>query len=305
MREEHVPVLIVGGGGAGLTASMLLARLGVDHLLVSARPGHVRPAEGARPQPAGDGDPRGLRRRRRDRRAQHAGRADGGDRLLRRLRRARGRTTGGGSRGSSPGAPAATNENWRAASPWRQLNLPQIRLEPILKAGRREALAGPDPLQPRAARARAGRRRRDAPSVRDNDDRRVLRGALRVPARRRRRPPRRRARSASTYEGLGVVTETATLHVSADFSRWARDPDVLIRWILSPQTGDAWSSWSRWGPSAGDPTPRSGSSTSTIPADDPRAQSDEQVEADVRDGDRPRRRADARSTRSRAGRSTP
>ena len=36
--DEEVPVLIVGGGGAGLTSSMLLARLGVDHLLVSARP---------------------------------------------------------------------------------------------------------------------------------------------------------------------------------------------------------------------------------------------------------------------------
>ena len=35
--DEEVPVLIVGGG-AGLTASMLLARLGVEHLLVSARP---------------------------------------------------------------------------------------------------------------------------------------------------------------------------------------------------------------------------------------------------------------------------
>ena len=37
--DEEVPVLIVGGGGAGLTSSMLLARLGVEHLLVSARPG--------------------------------------------------------------------------------------------------------------------------------------------------------------------------------------------------------------------------------------------------------------------------
>ena len=35
--DENYPVLIVGGGGAGLTASMLLAQLGVDHVLVSAR----------------------------------------------------------------------------------------------------------------------------------------------------------------------------------------------------------------------------------------------------------------------------
>ena len=34
------------------------------------------------------------------------------------------------------------------------------------------------------------------------------------------------------YDGLGVITQTATLHVSADFSSCAPDPDVLIRWIF-------------------------------------------------------------------------
>ena len=34
-NDIEVPVLIVGGGGAGLTASMLLSQLGVETLLVS------------------------------------------------------------------------------------------------------------------------------------------------------------------------------------------------------------------------------------------------------------------------------
>lgn len=38
MTKIDVPVLIVGGGGAGLTASMLLSKLGVESLLVSALP---------------------------------------------------------------------------------------------------------------------------------------------------------------------------------------------------------------------------------------------------------------------------
>ena len=36
MSRIEVPVLIVGGGGAGLTASMLLSQLGVDSLVVCA-----------------------------------------------------------------------------------------------------------------------------------------------------------------------------------------------------------------------------------------------------------------------------
>lgn len=38
MRNEEFPVLVVGGGGAGLAASMLLSRLGVHSLLVSSLP---------------------------------------------------------------------------------------------------------------------------------------------------------------------------------------------------------------------------------------------------------------------------
>ena len=33
------------------------------------------------------------------------------------------------------------DDSWRAASPWRQLNLPQIRLEPLLKARAESAWA--------------------------------------------------------------------------------------------------------------------------------------------------------------------
>jgi 2,4-dichlorophenol 6-monooxygenase len=38
MNHVDVPVLIVGGDGAGLTASMPLSQLGVEALLVSALP---------------------------------------------------------------------------------------------------------------------------------------------------------------------------------------------------------------------------------------------------------------------------
>ena len=37
-KSQRVPVLIVGGGGAGLTASMLLGTHGIESLLVSALP---------------------------------------------------------------------------------------------------------------------------------------------------------------------------------------------------------------------------------------------------------------------------
>ena len=160
MREEEVPVLIVGGGGAGLTASMLLARLGVEHLLVSSRPGtsdlpkaHVLNQRAMEVlEDVGVADAIAER--------STPPRADGGHRLLRGLRRSRRGLRGGGSRGSSRGAGGA-DDNWRAASPWPQLNLPQIRLEPILKAGAERPRRGGS-ASTMSCSSSSGRRRRRA-----------------------------------------------------------------------------------------------------------------------------------------------
>ena len=137
-KNLEVPVLIVGGGGAGLTASMLLSQLGVEHLLVSALPttsilpkAHVlnqktmeiltdvgvaeeiyeksTPAENMRAM------------------GWYAGLAGPDPDFGRRISQIE--SWGDGY----------TNLNWVAASPCRSANLPQIRLEPIFKA-RAEAM---------------------------------------------------------------------------------------------------------------------------------------------------------------------
>ena len=171
------------------------------------------------------------------------------------------------------------DESWRAASPWRQLNLPQIRLEPLLK-GRAEELS--------PGRIRFGHELVDL-----EQDAEGVRAAIRDNASGRRYAVRcqyllgadggRRVASLAGvgYEGLGVVTQTAMLHLSADFSPWAPDSDVLIRWIFSPQAGVLVvmvpMGPQRWGPASEEWVIHL-----NYPAGDPRAQSDAQVEADAR-----------------------
>ncbi len=232
--DAEVPVLIVGGGGAGLTASMLLARLGVEHLLVSARPetsdlpkAHVlnqRAMEVLEDVGVADAIARrGTPIEQMAATGFYAGFAgsepDDGRRLMRL---------------ESWGA-AGDDDSWRTASPWRQQNLPQIRLEPLLKARAEELSPG---------RIRFNHELVDLEQdgdgvralIRDNASKReyVVRCDYLIGADGGRLVHRL---IGVEYEGLGVVTQTATLHVSADFSRWAKDPDVLIRWIYSPQAG--------------------------------------------------------------------
>src|SRR6187431_391050 len=139
--DEVVPVLVAGGGGAGLTASMLLAREGVEHLLVSARPttsdlpkAHVlnqramevlddvgvADAIAARSTPAEHMAATAF----------YAGFAGPDPDYGRPLAKLESWGAGGG------------DESWHAASAWRQLNLPQIRLEPLLKARAEELSPG-------------------------------------------------------------------------------------------------------------------------------------------------------------------
>lgn len=232
--ENEVPVLIVGGGGAGLAASMLLARQGVEHLLVSARPttsdlpkAHVLNQRAIEVlDDVGVAETIAQRSTPAEQMAAtafYAGLTGPDPDYGRRLARLESWGAGG------------DDESWRAASAWRQMNLPQIRLEPLMKARAEELSPG---------RIRFGHELLDLEqdadgvlaAIRDNGSGReyTVRSEYLVGADAGRRVA---GLIGVEYEGLGVVTQTATLHVSADFSRLAKDPDVLIRWIYSPQAG--------------------------------------------------------------------
>jgi 2,4-dichlorophenol 6-monooxygenase len=233
MERLETPVLIVGGGGAGLTASMLLSTMGVDSLLVSSLPGtSTLPKAHVLGQRAmeimadcGVADAIyavGTPPEQMSHTAFYAGFAGHPEagRILRKL--------------ESWGA-GGTDPDWASISPRLTTNLPQIRLEPLLKA-RAEQLA--------PGRIRFGH---ELISL-EQDDEQVVATV-------------REVETGATYEvaasylvaadggrtvgkmlGLEMVgatdlTRSVSFHFSSDLSAFATDPDVLIRWIWCPSTG--------------------------------------------------------------------
>src|SRR5664280_888929 len=238
MTDIQVPVLIVGGGGAGLTASMTLSTLGVDSLLVSSLPttsslpkAHVlnqrameiftevgvAPEIYKRSTPAQNMRATGWY-------AGLTGPHDGYGRKLGELE-----VWGGGY----------TDPDYVAASPCRTCNLPQIRLEPVLKEHAEKLNPGGvrfnhelvDLVQ-------------DADGVtatirdKDSDSTYGVRAQYLIAA--------DGGRTVGKLVGVEMngprdIMKMVSIHMTADLSQWATDDDVLIRWLVNPDFGGSWS----------------------------------------------------------------
>ena len=233
METIKTSVLIVGGGGAGLTASMLLSQLSVDSYLVSSLPNtsllpkahilnqramEIMSDAGVANEIYAQGTPPeafsytaayvGF-----------AGHPDAG----RRIAKMECWGTGG------------KNETWCAASPLLSTNLPQIRLEPILRERAEELAPGKVhfhheliSLENHTDGVTALIRDKDA-----NRDYTV--NAKYVLACDGGRTVGRQL--GIEMVGLRKAASQVSFHLSADFSPWNSDDDVLIRWIGMPELG--------------------------------------------------------------------
>jgi 2,4-dichlorophenol 6-monooxygenase len=278
MSDVQVPVLIVGGGGAGLTASMLLSQLGVESLLVSALPttsilpkAHVlnqRSMEIFRGLGIAERIyERGTPAAQMEATAWYAGLAGAHPNAGRRI--ARLEAWGAGGRDVA----------WAAASACRSTNLPQIRLEPILKARAEELAPG---------RVRFAHELVELAQDADGVSAVVLDRTAGARYRVRSRYVLGCDGGRSVGAKLGVALEgqrnlasEVSLHITADLSRWSRDPDVLIRWLWLPETG-ALAVLVPMGPEHWGPESEEWVFHMNYPADDPRSLDDARVEADMR-----------------------
>ncbi|MGW4333420.1 FAD-dependent monooxygenase [Rhodococcus koreensis] len=253
MSVIEVPVLIVGGGGAGLTASMTLSTLGVESLLVSALPttsklpkahvlnqrameilteAGVAPEIYKRSTPAENMRATGW----------YAGLAGKHEDYGKRLGVLE--VWGGGY----------TDPDYVAASPRRTCNLPQIRLEPVLRDHAEKLNPGNvrfnhellDLVQDDGG-VTATIRDKDA------DSEYTVRAQYVIAADGGRTVGKK---VGVTLDGPRDIMKLVSVHMTTDLSQWATDDDVLIRWLVNPDFGGSWSGVlvpmgpDHWGPAS-------------------------------------------------------
>lgn len=239
MDEVRTPVLIVGGGGGGLTASMLLSHLGVESYLISRFPGtsilpkaHVlnqRTMEiftevGVAPEIIRRSTPAANMKAT----AWYTGVTGAHDGYGRRIGRLE--VWGGGN----------TDPDFIAASPCRTANLPQIRLEPVLKTHAetfpRTTIRFHHELLDLTQNADEV-----VATVLDHDsgERYTVRSSYVIGA--------DGGRTVGGLVGVDLsgptdIMRMVSTHLSADLSSYLSDPDVLIRWLVNPDFGGSWAS---------------------------------------------------------------
>jgi 2,4-dichlorophenol 6-monooxygenase len=146
--------------------------------------------------------------------------------------------------------------DWASASPCRQANLPQIRLEPILRRGAEAQARG---------RVRFHHELVDLAQDPEGVTATVLDKDRADSACARATCSRATAahggpRLGVTLEGPRDLFRVVSVYMSADLSRSGGDPDVLIRWLWLPDAA-RWDVLVPMGPRALGPDSRSGSST--------------------------------------------
>ncbi|MFM9127970.1 MAG: FAD-dependent monooxygenase, partial [Solirubrobacterales bacterium] len=277
---EEVPVLVVGGGGAGLSSSMLLSGLGVEHLLVSSQPttstlpkAHVLNQRAL--EILDDCGAYGEIRRRSTPPEQMAATAwysgltgdhpDDG-RLLARLE-----TWGAGG----------DDESWRSASAFGQLNLPQIRLEPVLKERAEELAPGSIRFGHELTALEQDEEGVTATILdREAGSEYQVRARYLVAADGGRTVPEL---VGIGYEGFDRLAITYSVYVSADLSGLTGgEEDVLLRWVAAPRTGASFV-LSPMGPDNWGPKSEEWAIHIIFLPDDPRMPGEDAVEAMVRE----------------------
>ncbi|MEY3587628.1 MAG: hypothetical protein RJA47_224 [Actinomycetota bacterium] len=277
MTDIRVPVLVVGGGGAGLTASMLLSTLGVESLLVNSLPttsvlpkAHILNQRAMEiMQDTGVSDAIyavGTPPEQFAYTAVYAG-FSGHENAGRRL--AKIECWGNGGR----------DPDWVAASPLLSTNLPQIRLEPILRE--------------RAEQLAPGRVRfhhelvsfdQDADGVTariadlDNGTEYTVHADYLIACDGGRTVGRI---LGVEMQGVRRFASQVSIHMSTDFSALATDDDVLIRWHFVPEIG-AMVVMVPMGPGKWGTRSPEWVVHLNYPADDPRSFEDGKVEQDLR-----------------------